>query len=293
MNYSTLISAEELVQQLNSPGCLVVDCRFSLAEPELGRSHYLAAHIPGAVYAHLDEDLSGRIIPGETSRHPLPTQEEVDALFSSWGIGPDTQVVAYDDSGGSIAGRLWWMLQWQGHAASAVLNGGWQAWTSGELPVRNGEESRIPGNFIGRPNPTMVATTAEVEEMSTQGTGLLIDSRASERFSGDIEPIDRVGGHIPGARNADHQATLNADGFYLSPIELDRHFQNILGGRAPQEVVFYCGSGVSAAQNLLGMAAAGIFGGRLYVGSWSEWINDPSHLIETGTGDPLITRTSS
>ena len=261
---------------------LVVDCRFSLSDSERGRAEYQASHIPGALYAHLDEHLSGPIVPGETGRHPLPDQKTVEATFSNWGVSADTQVVVYDDSGGSIAGRLWWMLHWQGHRACALLDGGWQAWQENGYPTQTEIVTRAAAEFVPRPNPALLASAADVEDIVNGAPGVLIDSRAPERYRGDLEPIDAVAGHIPGAVNADHQLTLNKNGRFLPPDELRSHFEKVLQGKPAGQAVFYCGSGVSAVANLIAMDIAGLEGARLYVGSWSDWITDPAHPIETG-----------
>ena len=285
MTYSNLISIDALSRNYSNPEWAIFDCRFSLAEPDWGRKEFLVAHIPGALYAHLDEDLSGPISPGVTGRHPLPEQRRIREVFSGWGIGPDTQVVAYDDAGGSIAARLWWMLKWQGHDLTAVLDGGWQAWRAAKLPTKQGSESRPFTTFEAHPRPELIATTQEVEQSTKDDSTLLIDSRAADRFRGENETLDSICGRIPGAVNYFYGNTLNDRGLYSPPAELHEKYRDLLGNRKPEETIFYCGSGVSAGQNLLAMAAAGLDGARLYPGSWSEWITDPNHVIVTGAAD--------
>jgi len=267
--FTTLIDALSLRENLGDSSWAVVDCRFSLAEPEAGQRAYLAAHIPGAIYAHLDNDLSN---PPTTDhgRHPLPPPEILVARFSRMGIGPDTQVVAYDDANGMIASRLWWMLRYMGHTAVAVLDGGWPAWETAGLPTRSGEETRATAVFQGKPRREWLILVDEVPHVP-----LLVDSRDAARYRGELETIDPVAGHIPGAVNYYYQANWTADGRYLSTDKLRAQFTNLLGETPPEQATFYCGSGVSACVNLLAMAHAGLGNGRLYAGSWSEWCRDP------------------
>ena len=275
--FTTLISPPELFTlQAN---VVIVDCRFSLADTNYGRKAYAAGHIPRAVYAHLDEDLSGPIIHGKTSRHPLPDVNDFSAKLSAWGVDNDTQVVAYDDAGGAIAARLWWMLRWLGHDAVAVLNGGIQAWEA-NYPLSQGVPSVVPATFTPRLRPELLVNVETVAQAHAET--LLIDSRTPERYRGEAEPIDPIAGHIPGAVNAPHPTTIGDDGDYLSPTTLRAHFETLLGDTSPIQAVFYCGSGVTAARNLLAMAYAGLGDGKLYAGSWSEWITDPSRPVATG-----------
>jgi thiosulfate/3-mercaptopyruvate sulfurtransferase len=280
MIYTTLIETDELLPHLDDATWAIVDCRFSLQDTEQGRRAYRQAHIPGAVYAHLDEDLSGPLIPGKTSRHPLPDVAVFARTLSGWGIGPDTQVVAYDDMGGAIAARLWWMLRWLGHDAVAVLNGGWPAWLAAGLPQRSGVEKRPPAVFVPHPRPDLLVTADEVMENLVRPTFTLIDSRAPERYRGETEPLDPVAGHIPRAINLPYADNVDQDKRFLAADELRRRFESILGDQGSQSVAFYCGSGVTAAHNILAMAHAGLGLPRLYAGSWSEWITDPARPVE-------------
>lgn len=282
MTYTTLISTTDLAAHLDDPNWAVVDCRFKLTDKVAGRQSYLAGHIPGAVYAHLDDDLSGPIIPGATGRHPLPTVIEFVERLSNWGIDEQTQVVAYDDAAGMVAGRLWWMLRWVGHEAVAVLDGGWQAWQSEGRPTASGVESRSPRRFTPHVQPQMPVQVEEVIANLHNPAVKLLDARAADRYRGENETIDPKAGHIPGAISAPYAANLGADGRFLPVEALRARFQRLLGETPPEQTVLYCGSGVSAAHNLLAMTHAGLDGARLYIGSWSEWSADPARPIATG-----------
>jgi thiosulfate/3-mercaptopyruvate sulfurtransferase len=265
---TTLIPVETLSTHLEDPRWVVVDCRFSLADTGAGRRAYRQAHIPGAVYVHLDEDLSG---PPTTDRgrHPLPPPERLVALFARLGIGPDSQVVVYDDAGGAIAARLWWMLHYMGHEAAAVLDGGWQAWQAADLPVHSGFESRPPRTFRGSPRREWL-----VRQEDVPADGRLVDSRAPERYRGEVEPLDPVAGHIPGALNYHYQNNLDEAGRFLPVQKLQEQLAPFLAGTDPSDVVYYCGSGVTACHNILAQVHAGLPMPRLYVGSWSEWCRE-------------------
>ena len=282
MSYTTLIASAELAPHLNDPDWAIVDARFSLTETEAGRQAYQASHIPGAVYAHLDEDLSGPIIPGQTSRHPLPEVKAFAATLGRWGIDNQTQVVVYDSMNGIVAARLWWMLRWVGHTAVAVLDGGWPQWEAEGHLTRPGSETRSPRVFTPQPHPALVVDVETAAAVGQAADGLLVDCRAQPRYAGETEPLDPVAGHIPGAINAPVTDNLAEDGRFLPPDQLRRRFTELLGGLSPEQATFYCGSGVSAAHNLLAMAHIGLEGSRLYAGSWSEWITDPARPIATG-----------
>ena len=280
MNYTTLISPALLAENLENPDCLVVDCRFTLLDPERGQRDYRQGHIPGAVYAHLDKDLSAPVVKGKTGRHPLPTPEEAARLFSRWGVSPQTQVVAYDDAGGALAAvRVWWMLRWLGHPHVAVLDGGWQHWLAGNFPQRAGEEHRQPHPFIPAPRPEVVVSTEQVDAIRMDTTYRLFDARTAERYHGRNETIDPVAGHIPGALSAPYLDNLDPGGCFLSPEALHRHYQALLGETAPDQAIFYCGSGVTSIHNILAVLHAGMAEPRLYAGSWSEWIADPARPV--------------
>lgn len=282
MIFKTLIQCEQIATA-DYGEWVVVDCRFSLADVDRGRRAYLESHIPGAFYAHLDEDLSGPIVPGETGRHPWPTVEKMTALFSSWGIEKGTQVIAYDDAGGAIAARLWWTLRWLGHDTVAVLDGGFPTWQAAKLPTESGW--KVPTHlkaFVPNVKPELLADVTLVERIRSQPEYVLVDARGATRYRGDEEPIDHVAGHIPGAVNLPFADNLGSNGRFLSSDELKNRFQNVLQNRESSRFVSYCGSGVTAAHNLLGMTHAGLGDGRLYTESWSGWIANRQRPVGLG-----------
>jgi len=280
LTYSTLISTSEAAAHLGDPDWVLVDARFSLADPGLGRRKYLEAHIPGAVYAHLDNDLSGPVIQGVTGRHPLPEVKHATEIFSSWGIPIDGQVVVYDDLGGALAAvRVWWMLRWLGFYSVAVLDGGWQEWLKSGHPTCGGEETRQACPFIAKQHPGLLVSTKEIETLRQDPSWLLMDARSADRFHGENETIDPVAGHIPGAVSAAYAGNLNPDGTFRTAARLRSHYQRLLGDVPIERVAVYCGSGVTSIHNILAMLHAGLGEARLYAGSWSEWITDPSHPI--------------
>lgn len=282
MAFTTLIDPETLQAHLEDPDWVVVDCRFSLSDPAYGWQAYQKAHIPTAVYAHLDEDLSGPMVPGRSGRHPLPNPDQLAQKLGAWGIGSCTQVVAYDDAGGAFAARLWWLLGWLGHDAVAVLDGGWPRWIGEGRPIREGVEQRPPCAFTPRLQPERVVTADDVKQRLHDPAWRLLDARAPERYQGVQEPIDPVAGHIPGAVNAPFSENLTSAGTFLSPERLRQRFAALLGGVPPERTICYCGSGVTAAHNVLAMTHAGLPGARLYAGSWSEWITDPRRPVARG-----------
>ena len=281
MVFTTLISSDELTQHLADPQWVIMDCRFALAEPAAGERAYLQGHIPGARYAHLERDLSARVTV-DSGRHPLPDKERLAAKLGAWGITSASQVVVYDDAGGAMAARLWWLLRWLGHAAVAVLDGGWGQWSKEGRAVS--PEVPPPARAVFAVQPPLVEwiSSAELQDAMLHQTIQVLDARAAERFRGDVEPIDAVAGHVPGAMNRPLQHNLAADGRFLPASELRRQFTALLGPIVPQQVVHMCGSGVTACHNLLAMEHAGLGGTRLYAGSWSEWIRDPSRPAAKG-----------
>lgn len=279
--YRTLIDAADLVPHLNDPDWAVVDCRYSLFDQDQGRRAYEAAHIPRAVYAHTDHDLSAPPVPGQTGRHPLPAIDVLAAQLGRWGIGPGVQVVAYDDADGGFAVRLWWLARWLGHAAVTVLDGGWQAWHAAGLPVTAESTTPVARVFVPVPQPQLVATLDDVLAAGAQPRHLF-DVRVAERYRGEWEPIDPVAGHIPGASNAPYKGNVGADGRFLPVDALRARYAALLGNTPPGEAVFYCGSGINAAHAVLAVAHAGLGDTRLYPGSWSEWITDPARPVVTG-----------
>jgi thiosulfate/3-mercaptopyruvate sulfurtransferase len=280
MPFTTLITTRDLIAHLDDPDWVVLDCRFSLAEPDRGEQDYIEAHIPGAVYVHLDRDLSDTIVPGVTGRHPWPSVESATELLSNLGIGPGVQVVAYDDTGGGIAAvRIWWILRWLGHKSAAVLDGGWSKWAREGRPVVGGVETRSKREFMPNPRSDLIKNAKQVDDWRNDPAYLVVDSRAAERYLGDVEPIDSVAGHIPGAKNSPWMDNLAKDGTFLPKEELRQRYVALLGEIPPDRAVFYCGSGVTSIHNLLAMEYTGVGEGRLYAGSWSEWITDESRPV--------------
>lgn len=279
--HSTIVSAEELAQHLDDPNWIVFDCRFTLTDTEAGRRAYQHGHIPGARYAHLDEDLSSPVTPA-SGRHPLPDPQQLAERLGRWGVDETKQVVVYDDSFGSMAVRMWWLLRWLGHDAVALLDGGLPRWMRLKLPVAADLPAITPARFVPRLQDAMWAGAAEVDQARQNPGRLVIDARPEQRFSGESEMLDKVAGHIPGSVNWTFEENINFDGTYLPAEELRAAYLNLLHGIPPQQTIHSCGSGVTACHNLLAMEIAGLPGGKLYPGSWSEWITDPSRPVATG-----------
>ncbi len=268
--YKTIIDANTLVLHLNNPDYWIVDCRFNLADTSYGQKAYTQNHIPSAYYLHLDHDLSSPITP-QSGRHPLPDLHKLAATLTQLGLRQDSQVIVYDDSAGAMAVRLWWLLRWLGHEAVAVLDGGFPAWQQQQLPVTQViPDSRPAANF--KPN-VQADFIVETRDLLSEHTWQLVDARAAERFRGEMEPIDPIAGHIPGAINRPLTDNL-INGRFKTAIQLKAEWQQILGDINPHNVVHMCGSGVTACHNQLAMEMAGLNGSRLYAGSWSEWIRD-------------------
>jgi thiosulfate/3-mercaptopyruvate sulfurtransferase len=282
MYINTLVSTDDLAKHLDDPRWIVFDCRFTLTDPEAGRRAYQAGHIPGARYAHLDEDLSSPILPGQTGRHPLPNPETLSRKLYEWGVGVNRQVVVYDDSFGAMAVRMWWLLRWLGHPGVALLDGGYPKWTREMRPVTTELPAVEKGNCVCLPERSLVVEVAEVETAMTDAERLILDARPDRRFTGEYEPLDPVAGHIPGSINWSFEENLDIDGTFMPPEALRENYQALLKGRAPHQVIHTCGSGVTACHNLLAMEVAGLPGSKLYPGSWSEWILDPSRPVATG-----------
>jgi thiosulfate/3-mercaptopyruvate sulfurtransferase len=283
MTYTTLIDAAALQQLLaGSTPPVLIDARFDLADPAAGERAYRETHLPGAHYLHLDRDLSAAKT-GRNGRHPLPQRSLFAARIGALGIGPQTQVVAYDAQGGSYAARVWWMLRWLGHEAAAVLDGGLPAWVAAGGTVDDAGAA-WPATTAPYPERASLVSSVDADALLARlGRTPLIDARAPERFRGDVEPLDKAAGHIPGARNRFFQKNVNEEGTMRPPSELAQEFREIAGSGV--EIVCYCGSGVTACQNLLALEHAGIPGAKLYAGSWSEWSADPSRPIATGDED--------
>jgi len=283
MTHRTLISAESLAALLGDARLRLFDCRFDLARPDDGRVRYLDEHLPGAVYADLNRDLSASPTPG-SGRHPLPAPEAFEARLRGWGVNRDSQVVAYDDGNGMYAARLWWMLRWLGHEAVAVLDGGLRRWLQLDLPFTDEVPRPAPGDFAAHPRNSLAVDAAEVLAAAADPSRRVLDARAPERYRGEVEPLDPVAGHIPGARNRPYTQNVNPDLTFKPAEALRREFAALLGETPLERVVHYCGSGVTACHNVLAMEVAGLPGSRLYPGSWSEWCADASRPVETGGG---------
>ena len=272
MSWTTLVDAATLAAHLDDPAWLVVDVRHQLADTAYGDRVYAESHIPGAAFLHCDRDLSGPV-SGSNGRHPLPAPEKLAARLGEIGIGPQTQVVVYDDAQGMIAGRLWWLLRWLGHENVAVLDGGLQAWQAANGALTAELPRRRPASFVAKVGDTMVDAD-HVQSFLQTSRMHLIDARSPDRYRGENETIDPVGGHIPGAVNRFFRENLQADGRFKPAAELRAEWLAMLAGAAPDQVVHQCGSGVSACHNMLAMEIAGLLGSRLYAGSWSEWCAD-------------------
>jgi thiosulfate/3-mercaptopyruvate sulfurtransferase len=278
-----IVSPESLAPRLRDANLLVVDCRFELADTAKGARDFESAHIPGAVYANLDTDLSDLTQKG-LGRHPLPTDATISAAFSRWNLTPATHVVAYDDASGALAAaRLWWLLRLANHERVSVLDGGLAAWRAARLPLESGAEATRPhANVEAKLERSEVVWTDELERRRHDGTLVLIDARAAPRYRGDVEPIDKKAGHIPGALNRPFSENLDANGRFKSAEHIRGEFYALIGPRQPHEVVHMCGSGVTACHNLLAMEAAGMLGSRVYAPSWSGWIEGDSSSTVNG-----------
>jgi thiosulfate/3-mercaptopyruvate sulfurtransferase len=281
-----LVSTAELARHLDDPDWLVIDCRHDLADPAAGLRAYREGHIPGAHFLSIDEDLSGPRT-GANGRHPLPARDALAARLGQLGVRsaqpgrPALQVIAYDAQGGLFASRAWWLLRWLGHAPVAVLDGGWQRWVGEQRPVSTAAPRPQPEHFQAQPG---LGTADAGEILAALGSGRLqlIDARAPDRFRGENETLDPVGGHIPGARNRFYRDNLAAEGHFKPAAQLRAEWQALLGAAPAGQTVHQCGSGISACHNLLALEVAGLGGGLLYPGSWSEWCADPARPRATG-----------
>ena len=282
MSYSSIISADNVQQNINDEQWRIIDCRFNLNAPDEGLALYNMEHLPNAVYAHLDHDLSSPVTTN-SGRHPLPEVEKFKQKLGDWGINKNTQVVVYDDAAGSYAARLWWMLRWLGHDSVAVLDGGFSAWKQQGLPVTADIPQINCTNYLGSPDMEMLIDSEKLQEQLSQSSILLVDVRDPNRYQGIEEPIDKVAGHIPGAINIPWRSNIGENGLFLPKAQLHDHYINVLRTRPIDKTVFMCGSGVTACHSLLVLEYIGISGARLYPGSWSAWITNPDRLIETSS----------
>jgi thiosulfate/3-mercaptopyruvate sulfurtransferase len=286
MTYTTLISVAQLRElQTQRKPLALFDCSFDLMQPEAGHAQFLAQRIPGAQHADLDRHLSTHdaSVAVNAGRHPLPQREVFAQWLRQMGVQTDDQVVVYDRNGMNYCGRLWWMLKWCGHEAVAVLDGGLQAWTQAGHPTESGEAAPCsPSHFELRTPCVSWRDTASVHAQLNQGQQTVIDARGAPRYRGEVEPLDPIAGHIPGAINRPFNSNLDENGFFKKPEQLRQEFMQLLAGRDAKAVVHQCGSGVSAVPNLLAMEVAGLHGSTLYPGSWSEWCNTPGMPVAKG-----------
>lgn len=281
MPFTTLIDTTTLAAHLSDPAFALIDCRYDLRDEGWGRREYEALHIPGAAYASLDRDLSGEKT-GRNGRHPLPDPESLARTFGRLGIADDVQVVAYDQDSGMYASRLWWLLRWMGHDAVAVLDGGLTKWIGENRPRESGVQTRAARHFEGSPRPGWTMTADETAAAAGGRDWRLVDARSPDRYRGENEMIDKAAGHIPGAVNHFFKWNVGDDGVFRSADEIRDRVRASIGDASPDRVICYCGSGVTACQNLLAFEHAGLRGARLFPGSWSEWSSDPSRPIERG-----------
>lgn len=280
MTYTTLISTEDLARNLENPDFLIIDVRFTLDDESWGEKVYKDSHIPGAIYADVSKHLSGEIIPGITGRRPFPTSENFVELLSSWGVTKQTQVICYDaESGLMAASRLWLMFRWMGHDQVAVLDGGIKSWIGEGREVNKEVREIVPASFVPNIREDLFASVDEVDAVRNDPEHCVFDSRGAEGYHGGGKYYDPVRGHIAGAGLADRAETLTEDGHFRSTVELKEHYANLIGSVSPSKTIFYCGSGITAAQNVLAMKHAGFDDCKMYIGSWSEWITDPNREI--------------
>lgn len=284
MSWTSLVSAVELAAALGRPHLVLVDCRFVLGagEAQAGERAWLESHLPGAGYAHLDRDLSDLAQDATAGRHPVPAAADFCRTAARLGITPQSQVVAYDGGDGALAAaRCWWLMKRLGHTAVAVLDGGFARWSALGLPLETTAPAIAPGHYDARYRSQEAASVEEVRRAVAEGAFVLLDARAPERFRGEVEPLDRVAGHVPGARNRPFADNLH-DGCFKPAAELRNDYLALLDGRPPEEAIVYCGSGVTACHDLLAMEHAGLHGARMFPASWSGWIADPAHPVARG-----------
>lgn len=283
MSHAQLLSPAELAARLDQPDLRILDCRFALEDPAYGARCYGEGHIPGARFADLERDLSGPVHKGVTGRHPLPAPARLVERLRSWGIDDQSTVVLYDDGPGAFAARAWWLLAWLGKRDGVyLLDGGLAAWKKANLPLSTEQPSVAPGHFSGQPDPRLVVDAEQLRQRLGEPQLTLLDARALPRFRGEVEPLDPVAGHIPGARCAAFTDNLGADGRFLPREQLRQRFAGFLADRPAEQLVAYCGSGVTACHNLFALSLAGYPLAPLYAGSWSEWVTDSARPVATG-----------
>ena len=275
-----LISTDQLSNQINNPDLVIIDCSFNLADTDWGYQNYLKGHIPGAYYADLDKNLSSKITE-KSGRHPLPDENSFIQFCSKVGINSEKKVVLYDTESGAYAGRLWWLLRSYGHDDTMLLDGGLNAWKEKGLSLEQNPPSYHPTEFNGKFSNKFLVSTDEIEKMINDDDFTIIDARSPIRYSGKEEPIDPIAGHIPGAINIFHKENLLENGRFKSPEELNYLYLPHVQNKKQENIIVYCGSGVTSCLDLLALASIGFTDARLYLGSWSEWIRNNKHPIET------------
>ncbi|QXG41526.1 sulfurtransferase [Pseudomonas viridiflava] len=285
MSIAQLIGPEQLAARQQTPGLVILDCRSALEDPDYGQRSYAQGHIEGARFADLNRDLSSPVVKGRTGRHPLPDADTLVERLRLWGISNESDIVLYDDGPGMYAARAWWLLAWLGKREGVyLLDGGLKAWHAAGLPLSLDAPGGEPGDFTGEPDMSLVLSASRLQGRLGRPEMTLIDARAEARFRGEVEPIDPVAGHIPGAQCVAFNENLGPDGRFLPPEQLKQRFAEKLQGRPAESLVSYCGSGVTACHNLFALCLAGYPLGTLYAGSWSEWIVDPEREVATGAG---------
>ncbi|QXG33322.1 sulfurtransferase [Pseudomonas viridiflava] len=285
MSIAQLIGPEQLAARQQTPGLVILDCRSALEDPDYGQRSYAQGHIEGARFADLNRDLSSPVVKGRTGRHPLPDADTLVERLRLWGISNESDIVLYDDGPGMYAARAWWLLAWLGKRGGVyLLDGGLKAWHAAGLPLSLDAPGGEPGDFTGEPDMSLVLSASRLQGRLGRPEMTLIDARAEARFRGEVEPIDPVAGHIPGAQCVAFNENLGPDGRFLPPKQLKQRFAEKLQGRPAESLVSYCGSGVTACHNLFALCLAGYPLGTLYAGSWSEWIVDPEREVATGAG---------
>lgn len=283
MSIAQLISPQALAERQQSSGLVILDCRFALEDSDYGLQSYSEGHIAGALFADLERDLSGPVIKGVTGRHPLPDAVKLNERLRAWGINDDSDIVLYDDGPGAFAARAWWLLAWLGKRSGvSILDGGLKAWHGAGFPLSLDAPSVMPGRFVGHTDAGLLVDAQALGRRLGQPGLTLLDARAEPRFRGEVEPLDPVAGHIPGARCAAFSGNLGSDGRFLPAAQLRERFAALLGERPAAELVAYCGSGVTACHNLFALCLTGYPLAPLYAGSWSEWITDPQRPVATG-----------
>ena len=283
MPLAQLMTSAALAARLQQPDLLILDCRFALDDPRYGQRSFASGHIPGAQFADLEQDLSGPVQTGVTGRHPLPVPDALLERLRQWGLNQNSEVVLYDDGPGAFAARAWWLLAWLGKRDGVyLLDGGLKAWRTAGQALSQDQASPPRGDFDGEPDDSLLIGAAQLQQRLGQPQLTLLDARALPRFRGEVEPLDPVAGHIPGAQCAAFSDNLDSDGHFLGAEQLRQRFAAQLGPRPASDLVAYCGSGVTACHNLFALCLAGYPLALLYAGSWSEWITDPARPVASG-----------